>query len=398
MSIQEYNIQDILSNSDPKKVRNLAIIAHVDHGKTTLVDCLLSQTGVKFSDERAMDSNAIEKERGITILSKCTSVIYKDFKLNIVDTPGHQDFGGEVERIMQMVDGVCLVVCATEGPMPQTKFVLKKALSHKLKPIVVINKVDRESARVDEVENEIFDLFCLLDANDDQLDYPLVYASARNGWAVSDRSKAKVDVKDLFEAIVGHIPSPKVDINGDLKMLVSQTESNKYFGKMLIGRVTQGQLSVGDKIAAIDNNAQAVEQSKVIKIIKKFGMNQVELNTAYAGDIVSVAGLQTGTVGHTVNHHGKFQVIPSIPIDPPMISLSVTYNDSPLKGTEGDKCTINLIRERIMREAEDDVSLRVNLASIGGDRVEISGRGDLHLGILIEKMRREGFELAVTPP
>ena len=245
--------------------------------------------------------------------------------------------------------------------MPQTKFVLKKALSQKLKPIVVINKVDRDTARVDEVENEIFDLFCSLDANDDQLDYPVIYASARNGWAINDKDKKKKeDVQDLFKAIVQHLPSPNVDIDGDLKMLVSQTESNKYFGKMLIGRIHQGQISVGDKVSSVDANGVAVENSKIIKIVKKFGMNQVELNTAYAGDIVSIAGLVNGTVTHTVNHVGKLNVIPSIPIDPPMISLTVTFNDSPLKGTEGDKCTINLIRERILREAEDDVSLRVN--------------------------------------
>ena len=219
-------------------MRNLAIIAHVDHGKTTLVDCLLKQTGISFADERAMDSNAIEKERGITIMSKCTSVIYKDFKLNIVDTPGHQDFGGEVERIMSMVDGVCLVVCATEGPMPQTKFVLKKALSHGLKPIVVINKVDRDSARVEDVENEIFDLFCQLEANDEQLEYPLIYASARNGWAIKDRKNTvRENVEDLFQSIVAHVPPPPVDQHSELKMLISQTESNKYFGKMLIGRI-----------------------------------------------------------------------------------------------------------------------------------------------------------------
>lgn len=238
-----------------------------------------------------MDSNAIEKERGITIMSKCTSVIHKDFKLNIVDTPGHQDFGGEVERIMQMVDGVCLVVCATEGPMPQTKFVLKKALSHGLKPIVVINKVDRDSARVEDVENEIFDLFCSLEATDDQLDYPIIYASARHGWAVKDKTQAdRTNVEDLFTSIVSYIPHPKVDQMTDLKMLVSQTESNKYFGKMLIGRILSGKIGVGDKVHAVDALGVPVEQAKIIKIIKKFGMNQVELDHAYAGDIVSIAG------------------------------------------------------------------------------------------------------------
>ena len=250
--MQTYDPQEVLNNGDPRKVRNLAIIAHVDHGKTTLVDCLLKESGIQFDMERAMDSNAIEKERGITILSKCTSVLHKDFKMNIVDTPGHQDFGGEVERIMTMVDGVCLVVCATEGPMPQTKFVLQKALSHKLKPIVVINKVDRDSARVQDVENEIFDLFCLLEASDEQLDYPIIYASARNGWAVSDLKKPRENVNDLFSAIIDHIPYPKVDINDDVRMLISQTESNRYFGKMLIGRIHSGKISIGDKVQAVD--------------------------------------------------------------------------------------------------------------------------------------------------
>ena len=252
--IDEKSALEILQNSDITRTRNIAIIAHVDHGKTTLVDCLLKQTGIAFDSERAMDSNALEQERGITILAKCTSVLYDKYRLNIVDTPGHQDFGGEVERIMTMVDGVVLVVCATEGPMPQTKFVLKKALSRGIKPIVVINKVDRPSSRVSEVENEILDLFCNLNANDDQLDYKVIYAAAKHGWAVNDPDptvRPRVGVNDLLDTIVQTIPHPKVDADSELKMLINQTESNKYFGKMLIGRIQGGKLNVGDKLQTV---------------------------------------------------------------------------------------------------------------------------------------------------
>lgn len=258
---------EILESEDVTKVRNLAIIAHVDHGKTTLVDCLLKNTGINTGAERAMDSNDLEQERGITILSKCTSVIHGDHKLNIVDTPGHQDFGGEVERIMTMVDGVCLVVCATEGPMPQTKFVLQKALQRGLKPIVVINKVDRPTSRVGEVENEIFDLFCNLEANDDQLEYPVVYAAAKNGWAVNSLEDGdRTNVTDLLDKIIEAIPAPSLDPKGDLKMLVTQTESNQYFGKMLIGRIASGSLNVGDKIVAVNQDGEVDSQAKVVRI------------------------------------------------------------------------------------------------------------------------------------
>jgi GTP-binding protein len=250
VAITEKMALEILERGDPTKTRNLAIIAHVDHGKTTLVDCLLKQTGIAFSSERAMDSNDLEQERGITILSKCTSVIHGDYRLNIVDTPGHQDFGGEVERIMSMVDGVCLVVCATEGPMPQTKFVLQKALQRGIKPIVVINKVDRPSSRVDEVENEIFDLFCNLEANDEQLEYPVIYAAAKNGWALNslDEKRSREGVSDLLDTMVQHINAPQVDVDGELKMLINQTESNKYFGKMLIGKIASGKITLKDMI------------------------------------------------------------------------------------------------------------------------------------------------------
>ena len=251
-----------------------------------------------------MDSNDLEQERGITILSKCTSVIHGDHKLNIVDTPGHQDFGGEVERIMTMVDGVCLVVCATEGPMPQTKFVLKKALQRGLKPIVVINKVDRPTSRVAEVENEIFDLFCNLEADDDQLEYPVVYAAAKNGWAVNSMDSEKVGVKDLLDTVVNAIPAPGMDPKGDFKMLVTQTESNQYFGKMLIGRIASGSIAVGDKLNAVNQEGEVESQAKVMRIQKRFGMIDLDLKHAFAGDIVSVAGVTNGTVGHTLNQPG----------------------------------------------------------------------------------------------
>jgi len=384
--------------NDPTKFRNIAIIAHVDHGKTTLVDCMLKQAGVSFSNERAMDSNELEQERGITILSKCTGVSYNGYKINIVDTPGHQDFGGEVERIMNMVDGVILVVCAAEGPMPQTRYVLKKALARGLKPVVVINKVDRDSARVTEVENDILDLFCNLNATEDQLDYALLYASARNGWAVKNMKDSKTSVKDLLEAIVQKVPHPKVDLDKEFNMLVSQTESNQFFGKMLIGRIHSGRVNVGDKIHAVDQTGSKIEVNKVYKIIRRFGVHQIELQSAVAGDIVSIAGFEKASVTHTMNALSSSNVIPSIPIDPPMISMTVKPNDSPYHGKEGDKFTFLQLKERLLKECENDVSLRVEFDPKQKDSIFVFGRGDLHLGVLVEKMRREGFEMALTPP
>jgi GTP-binding protein len=383
---------------DPTKFRNIAIIAHVDHGKTTLVDCMLKHAGVSVSNERAMDSNELEQERGITILSKCTGISYKGSKINIVDTPGHQDFGGEVERIMNMVDGVILVVCAAEGPMPQTRYVLKKALARGLKPIVVINKVDRDSARVVDVENDILDLFCSLNATEEQLNYSLLYASARNGWAVKSMSDEKSHVMALLDTIVKDIPPPQVDVEKDFSMLVSQTESNQYFGKMLIGRIHSGKVSVGDRIQTIDQKGVVAQVNKVHKIIRRFGVHQIELQTAVAGDIVSIAGFDKSTVTHTLNSLNNNTIIPSIPIDPPMISMAIKPNDSPFHGKEGDKYTYLQLKERLLRECENDVSLRVDLDPRQKDTIFAFGRGDLHLGVLVEKMRREGFEMALTPP
>jgi len=393
----EDDLQTIKMN-DPTKFRNIAIIAHVDHGKTTLVDCMLKQAGVSISNERAMDSNELEQERGITILSKCTGISYSGFKINIVDTPGHQDFGGEVERIMNMVDGVILVVCAAEGPMPQTRYVLKKALSRGLKPIVVINKVDRDSARVVDVENDILDLFCSLNATEEQLDYSLLYASARSGWAVKNMKDAKTSVRALLDTIVEKVPHPVVDLDKEFSMLVSQTESNQFFGKMLIGRINSGRLNVGDRIHAIDQKGNQVEINKVYKIIRRFGVHQIELQTAVAGDIVSIAGFEKATVTNTMNQPQFKTIIPSVPIDPPMISMTIKPNDSPYQGKEGDKFTFLQLKERLLKECENDVSLRVDFDPKQKDSIFVFGRGDLHLGVLVEKMRREGYELALTPP
>ena len=397
MSQIDIDLRTIKMN-DPTKFRNIAIIAHVDHGKTTLVDCMLKQGGVSFTNERAMDSNELEQERGITILSKCTGISHNGFKINIVDTPGHQDFGGEVERIMNMVDGVILVVCAAEGPMPQTRYVLKKALARGLKPIVVINKVDREAARVIDVENDILDLFCSLNATEEQLDYSLLYASARNGWAVKNMADPKTTVKALLEAIVDRVPHPKVDLEKEFSMLVSQTESNQFFGKMLIGRIASGKVNTGDKIHCVDQKGNKIEGNKVYKIIRRFGVHQIELQTAVAGDIVSIAGFEKASVTHTLNALTHSHVIPSIPIDPPMISMTVKPNDSPYHGKEGDKFTFLQLKERLLKESENDVSLRIDFDIKQKDSIFVFGRGDLHLGILVEKMRREGYEMALTAP
>lgn len=305
----------VMKNVDPTKIRNVAIIAHVDHGKTTLVDCMLSQAGLNLSNERVMDSNDLEKERGITILSKCTAISYNGMKINIVDTPGHQDFGGEVERIMNMVDSVILVVCASEGPMPQTRFVLKKALQRGLKPVVVINKVDRENSRVVEVENEIFDLFIALEANEEQMSYPLLYASAKNGWASVERpskasSKPNSNIFPLLEKIISYVPHPTVDLTKDFTMLVSQIESNQFFGKMLIGRIHSGMVQVGMKVSAFDQTGKQVESAKVFKLVRKFGTQQIELKVAGAGDIILLSGFNLATVTHTINKEGNSTVIP----------------------------------------------------------------------------------------
>lgn len=395
---------EIMKGIDPTKIRNVAIIAHVDHGKTTLVDCMLSQGGIDITgNERAMDSNELEQERGITILSKCTAIQYKGIKINIVDTPGHQDFGGEVERIMSMVDSVCLVVCASEGPMPQTRYVLQKALSQGLRPIVVINKVDRDTARLQEVENEIFDLFVSLDATEQQMNYPLIYASAKNGWSslsapTYDNKKPGDNIFPLLDSICSYVPHPNVDLTKDFTMLVSQIESNNYFGKMLIGRIHTGKIEVGQKVSAVDQDGKVIDSAKVFKLVRRFGTKQIELTRAGAGDIILLAGLPNGTVTHTINSFGGTKIIPSIAIDPPMISVQVKTNDSPYYGRDGDKYTYQQLKDRLIKEGENDVSLRVEFDPKKKDCINLFGRGDLHLGIIIEKMRREGFEMTLNPP
>lgn len=400
---QSSDILNVLHSESTSYFRNIAIIAHVDHGKTTLVDSLIKKSGAASDTDKSssMDSNQLEQEKGITILSKCTGVTYKGHKINIVDTPGHHDFGGEVERIMSMVDGVCLVVCAVEGPMTQTKFVLSKALKQGLKPIVIINKVDRPGARVKEVENEVFDLFCSLDVSDDLLDYPVFHCSARDAWAIKSGTTEKKDITCIFDSVIDYIRAPNVDTGSNFTMLVSQTESNSYFGKMLIGRINSGSVKVGDKVNAVDAKGDIVEQNKVFKIIRRYGMSQIEMTKAVAGDIVSIAGLNNGTVTHTLNEAGKSVVIPSIAIDPPMLSIDIAVNTSPIAGKEGNKLTSSIIRDRLVREAENDVALKISCGdakSKGDSAFEVQGRGDLHLGVLVENMRREGFEMAVTPP
>jgi len=387
-----------------ERMRNIAIIAHVDHGKTTLVDSMLKTVGTRINpgEVRLMDSNQLERERGITILAKCTSIIWKhpssgeDYHINIVDTPGHADFGGEVERIMSMVDGVCLVVDATEGPMAQTKFVLKKALARGLKPIVVINKVDRPSARLGEVENEIFDLFVNLDATDEQLDYQVIYASGRAGWA-SKKPEVGQDMTPLFEQVIESVPHPTADVEAPFQMLVTQIESDHYFGKCLIGRIVQGKVRPGDQVKALDEEGKEIETVKILKVLRRRGMNRYVVNEAFAGDIVSIAGFSQATVNSTLCAPSLNSVIPSIPIDPPTLSMTFQVNDSPLAGREGTSLTSNALRQRLIREAENNVSIRIGDAA-SKDAVEVRARGELQLGIIIETIRREGYELAVSPP
>jgi GTP-binding protein len=320
--------------------------------------------------------------------SKCTSVVYKGNKVNIVDTPGHHDFGGEVERIMSMVDGVCLLICATEGPMAQSKFVLRKALENKLKPIVIINKVDRPTARLKEVENEVFELFCDLNCPDELLSYPIYYASGKHGWAVKNMEDEKTNVNCILDCILNDIPAPKVSAASEFSLLVSQTEPNSFFGKMCLGRINSGNLEIGKKLNSYDQEGNHVETSKVTKIIRRLGLNQIEMLKAVSGDIVSIAGFQNTGVTHTLCEDGYKSVVKSNKIDPPMMAISINVNTSPLAGREGDKFTLNEIKARLLRESENDVALVIDGAKGKSNSVTVRGRGDLHLGILLEKMRR----------
>lgn len=382
-------------------LRNIAIIAHVDHGKTTLVDRLLQQSGAVRTnqrvDERAMDSNDLERERGITILAKATSIVWEDTRINVVDTPGHADFGGEVERILNMVDGALVLVDAAEGPLPQTKFVVSKALKMGLKPIVVINKVDRPDARADEVLNEIFDLFAALDANDEQLDFPVLYGSAKEGWmAESPEGPKDQGMTPLFELVARHVPAPATE-EGAFQLLGTILEANPYLGRIVTGRITAGKIKPNETVKVLDHEGKLVEQGRVSKVLAFRGLERVALNEAVAGDIVSIAGLPNATVAHTICAPEIDAPLTAQPIDPPTLSMTFRVNDSPLAGTEGSKVTGRMIRDRLLQEAEGNVALKVS-ESDERDSMIVAGRGELQLGILIETMRREGFELSVSRP
>ncbi|MFM9828699.1 MAG: translational GTPase TypA [Sphingomonas sp.] len=387
-------------------LRNVAIIAHVDHGKTTLVDQLFRQSGT-FRDnqrveERAMDSNDLEKERGITILAKCTSIEWDDHhghktRINIVDTPGHADFGGEVERILSMVDGVILLVDAAEGAMPQTKFVTGKALALGLRPIVVVNKIDRSDARAQEVLDEVFDLFVSLEANDDQLDFPVLFASGRNGYAGDTPDVREGTLDPLFNKIVEHVPAPSADPDGPFKFLVTLLDRDNFLGRILTGLVFSGSVKTNMPIHALDPDGKVVETGRASKIMAFRGLERLPVDEANAGDIISIAGLTVATVANTICDTSVTEPLHAQPIDPPTLSMRFAVNDSPMAGREGTKVTSRMIRDRLFREAESNVAIKVT-ESDDRDSYEVAGRGELQLGVLIETMRREGFELGISRP
>jgi GTP-binding protein len=381
-------------------LRNVAIIAHVDHGKTTLVDRLLQQSGAFRENqrvaERALDSNELERERGITILAKVTSIVWHGTRINIVDTPGHADFGGEVERILNMVDGALVLVDAAEGPMPQTKFVVGKALKVGLAPIVVINKVDRGDARPSAVVNEVFDLFAALDATERQLDFPILYGSAKQGWMAAAADGPKESMAPLFDLVLRHVPPPAVE-DGPLRMLGTILEANPYLGRIVTGRITSGSVRPNQAVNVLDRDSNVVGQGRVTKVLAFRGLERTGVEEAEAGDIVAVAGLPEATASHTICAPEVGTALPAQPIDPPTLAMTFRINDSPLAGTEGDKVQSRVIRGRLLREAEGNVALRIS-ESTEKDAMEVAGRGELQLGILIETMRREGFELSVSRP
>ena len=384
-------------------IRNIAIIAHVDHGKTTLVDQLLRQSG-SFREnqavaERAMDSNDIERERGITILAKATSVEWKGTRINIVDTPGHADFGGEVERILSMVDGVCLLVDAAEGPMPQTKFVLAKALALGLRPIVVLNKVDKPAAEPDNALNDVFDLFANLGASDEQLDFPHVYASGIGGWADATLDGPRKDMSALFDLVLSHVQPPKqiARAGEPFQMLATTLSADPFLGRLLTGRVEAGRAKAGDTVKALSRDGERIEQFRISKVLAFRGLTQTTIDEAEAGDIVTLAGMSKATVADTIAALEVDTALPAQPIDPPTISVTFGINDSPLAGQDGKKVQSRVIRERLMREAEINVAIKVE-DTPGGDAFVVSGRGELQMGVLIENMRREGFELSISRP
>ncbi len=382
-------------------LRNIAIIAHVDHGKTTLVDALLKQSGALRENQRveaqALDSNDLERERGITILAKCTSILWQGTRINIVDAPGHADFGGEVERILNMVDGAIVLVDASEGPLPQTKFVVSKALQQGLRPIVAINKIDRPDERHEAVLNDIFDLFAALDATDEQLDFPVLYGSGRNGWMATDPRGPKTDLVALFELILRHVPPPKVE-DGPFRMLATTLEADPYLGRILTGRITSGSVRPGQTIKAMSRDGMLIETSRVTKVLAFRGLERTAVDLAEAGDIVAVAGVTQATVADTLCDPAVEVALPAQPIDPPTLAMMFRINDGPFAGQEGDKLQSRVIRDRLLREAERNVAIRVSEDENSKDAYEVAGRGELQLGILIETMRREGFELTVSRP
>jgi len=382
-------------------LRNIAIIAHVDHGKTTLIDVLLKQSGSfrenQRVEERAMDSNDLERERGITILAKVTSLVWKDTRINIVDTPGHADFGGEVERILSMVDGVVILVDAAEGPMPQTKFVLGKALAQGLRPIVAINKIDRPDERHLEVLEEIFDLFISLDATSEQLDFPVLYGSGRNGWMAETPDGSRDDqMAPLLDKVVSYVPEPKVE-EGPFRMLVTTIERNPFLGRVLTGRITSGSVKAGDPVHSLSRDGKEIEKGRISKVLAFRGLERTPIEVGEAGDIVAIAGLEETTVANTITIPSVNEPLAAKPIDPPTLSVTFRINDGPLAGREGDKVQSRVIRDRLMREAEGNVAIRVTQGE-DNDSFDVAGRGELQLAVLIENMRREGFELTIGRP
>lgn len=381
------------------KLRNVAIIAHVDHGKTTLVDAMLKQSHIFRANEqvaeRVMDSNAIERERGITILSKNTAVMYKDIKINIVDTPGHADFGGEVERVLNMVDGVLLLVDASEGPMPQTKYVLRKALEQGLKPIVVINKIDRPDQRIDDVYDEVLELFMELGADDDQLDFPVVYAIARDGIAKLDLDDESDSLEPLMDLLIKEIPAPQGDVEGPLQMMVTTLDSDEYVGRVAIGRIMRGKIKEGQNVVVISGDGETKE--RIGKVYVYQGLKRMEVSEAELGEIVAITGLPSASIGHTVADAENPEALPSINIDEPTLSMTFGVNTSPFAGREGQFVTSRHLRDRLYKETETNVSLCVEETD-SPDTFKVSGRGELHLSILIETMRREGYELQIGKP
>ncbi|GAB5455889.1 MAG: translational GTPase TypA [Henriciella sp.] len=386
--------------TEPTSLRNIAIIAHVDHGKTTLVDCLLKQSGTfrenEATSERMMDSNDLEKERGITILAKTTSVVWGDTRINIVDTPGHADFGGEVERILSMVDGAIVLVDAAEGPMPQTKFVVSKALKIGLRPIVAVNKIDKPERRPDEVIDEVFDLFDALGADDDQLDFPILYGSAKNGWMSTQYEEERTDMDELFDLVVKHVPEPKVE-EGAFRMLATTIGADNFLGRILTGRVTSGSVKPNQTVKVLARDGSLVESGRVSKVLAFRGLQREPIEVGEAGDIVSISGLQKANVADTFVDPSVTEPIEAQPIDPPTLSMTFRVNDSPLAGTEGDKVTSRVIWDRLQKEAEGNVALKVE-RSTEAESFIVSGRGELQLAVLIETMRREGYELGVSRP